>query len=98
MIYQEINSSDFQTAFHNMGRGDQFSYEGLKALYNHLEEMNEGESMELDVIALCCEYSEYDSFYDLQQDYSDIETWGDIESKTTVIYVPNSDKFIIGQY
>ena len=41
-------------------RPDNFSYAGLKALFEHLEsyEDDTGEEIELDVIALCCDYSE----------------------------------------
>ena len=40
-----------------------FSIEGLMALYDYLVEYEEyiGDEIELDVIALCCEYSEYES-------------------------------------
>ena len=56
MIYQEINNSDFHTAFHRMDRGSQFSYEALDLLYDYFDSI--GEDIELDVIAICCEYSE----------------------------------------
>jgi hypothetical protein len=39
-----------------MGRKDQFTYEGLRALFDYMEEADP--NAELDVIALCCEYSE----------------------------------------
>lgn len=56
-----VNSSDFVDAFRTHNRMDQFSYEGLKALFEHLEQYEEdmGEEMELDVTALCCDYSEH---------------------------------------
>ena len=60
-IVQSINSAyQFQEAFRLAGREDQFSYEGLDVLFNYLEELSEdtGEPVELDVIALCCEYYE----------------------------------------
>jgi hypothetical protein len=59
-MYQSINESEFRTAFHSCGRGKQFSYDGLTILFEGLEEYetNIGEEIELDVIALCCEYSE----------------------------------------
>ena len=31
-MYQRVTFSDFRQAFHNHDRGNQFSYEGLKAL------------------------------------------------------------------
>ena len=97
---QSINEYQFRDAFHKMGRGEQFSYDGLTALYNYLEQYEDdiGEEIELDVIALCCEYAEYDSLEDFQADYSeDYQTIGDIESDTTVIMI-DDDSFIIQQF
>lgn len=60
-IVQNINNvHQFREAFRLAGRMDQFSYEGLEVLFDYLEELSEdtGEAIELDVIALCCEYYE----------------------------------------
>lgn len=77
-MYQSINLSEFRTAFHNMGRGDQFSYEGLEILFESLEN-TDGEEMELDVIAFCCDYSE-DSEDIIRSSYSHmLEEDDDIE-------------------
>ena len=61
-----INFGDFCDAFFNMGRKDQFSYNGKKALFEYFEnlEQDTGDEMELDVIALCCEFTEYDNALD----------------------------------
>lgn len=55
-----ISIYDFRQAFHDMGRGEQFSYDGLRVLFEALEQYEDdtGSEVELDVIALCCEYSE----------------------------------------
>ena len=60
-MYQSISASDFTAAFHTMNRADNFSHEGLLALFDMLESIEEdtGTPIELDVIALCCEFSEY---------------------------------------
>jgi hypothetical protein len=50
------NASQFRDAFHHAGRADNFSYEGMKLLFDYLEECDP--DMELDVIAICCDYSE----------------------------------------
>ena len=50
------NASQFRDQFHRMGRGDQFSYEALGLLFDYLEDLDP--DYELDVIELCCEYSE----------------------------------------
>jgi len=57
-----ISKYDFERAFHDCGRGDQFSYEALELLFDFLEEMEQdtGEEWELDVISLCCDFSEDD--------------------------------------
>lgn len=59
-MIQTITLSDFRDAFRNMGRTDQFSYEGLELIFDYIEEYEQdsGEQVELDVIALCCEWSE----------------------------------------
>ena len=66
-----ITFSDFVDEFHAYGRGDNFTYEGLKALYNWFEELEEltGQVTELDVIAICCEFDEAD-WQDVKNDYS----------------------------
>jgi len=92
MIVQTIdNASQFRDEFHAYNRGDQFSYEALGALYDYLEQYSEdvGEPMELDVIAICCEFVEYDSLYDVVQDYWDIESLEDLHDHTQVIELAN---------
>jgi len=50
----------FRDAFRAYERMDNFSYEGAQALFEYLEQYEEetGEELELDVIALCCDYTE----------------------------------------
>ena len=60
-IVQSINNVyQFREAFRLAGRSDQFSYEGLEVLFDYLDNLSEdiGEPIELDVIALCCDYYE----------------------------------------
>jgi hypothetical protein len=56
---QSINFSDFIDAFKRFDRYDGYGYEALKVIYNYLEEYEEstGEEIELDVIAICCDYN-----------------------------------------
>jgi len=98
-IYQDVSVYDFEQAFKQCGRQDQFTYAGKKALFDYLEQLSEdtGEPIELDVIALCCEYTEYDSFEDLQKDYPDIEDRDDLNEHTAVIPI-DVDSFIIQQF
>jgi hypothetical protein len=55
-MYQTINVYAFRDAFKAMGRGDQFSYDALGMLFDHFEDT--APDAELDVIAICCGYSE----------------------------------------
>jgi len=60
---QTINFSQFCDAFRDMNREDQFTYDAKKALFDFIEELDDQceTETELDVIALCCEFSEYES-------------------------------------
>jgi len=71
-MYITVSEYDFTEAFMRR-RPDSFSYEGLKALYNYLENFEEetGQRIELDVIALCCEFAEYDSEEEARENYPD---------------------------
>lgn len=103
---QGINKYQFIDAFKQSDRKDQFSYDGLVSLFEYLEEYEDsvGEQIEFDMIALCCEYTEYDNLEEFQNDYGkDYESFDDIENSTTVIYYDNSHQhpdlpFIIQQF
>jgi hypothetical protein len=60
------NASQFRDEFRQRGRADQFSYEALGLLFDYLEEVDP--DYDLDVIALCCEYSE-ESAADIARNY-----------------------------
>lgn len=66
-----VNSTMFVDAFHSMGREDQFSLPALYALFNYLEDLEQdsGEEMELDVIAICCDYTEYKTALEAAREY-----------------------------
>jgi hypothetical protein len=57
---QTVTLSTFRDSFKSTGRAEQFSYEGLALIFYHLSELEEdmGEEIELDVIAICCEFAE----------------------------------------
>ena len=78
-IVQSIHSVyQFEAAFKEAGRSDQFTWQGLQALFTWLEEYSEstGESVDLDVVALCCDYTECESIEEFMEqygEYSDID-------------------------
>ena len=55
-----VSLYDFREAFRQYDRANSFSYDGYRVLFEFLEEYEDstGSEVELDVIALCCEYSE----------------------------------------
>jgi len=54
MIIQTINLHEFRDAFKNYGRENQYTYDGLEVLFDYLDEFD----TELDVIAICCDFTE----------------------------------------
>lgn len=96
-----VTLSDFRDAFVNYGRKDNFSYEGLETLYNWIGEFDDSckTETELDVIALCCEFTEYEGLDEFQQNYNkeDYETIDDICNATSVIMI-DDESFIIQDF
>jgi len=66
-----LNRSQFMDNFSSMDRYDQFGYDGLTVLFDYLESYEEdtGEEIELDVIALCCDYS-HDTVQEIADNYN----------------------------
>jgi len=99
---QTIDVYGFRRAFERTDRKDQFSYEGLEALFNWLEEYEGdcGEEVELDIIALCCDFTEYESIEEFHGDYGaeDYPDWDKIAEYTSVIPVGCDGGFIIQQF
>ena len=95
-MYQDINIYNFRDAFHRMERTN-FSYEGLEVLFDGLEqyEADTGERVELDVIALCCDFAESDtdeiraSFTHMLDEGEDIEQF--LEDNTWVLGMHEKD-------
>ena len=84
---QTINFSAFCDAFHAYKRYDQFGYTALQILFDYLEDMEQdtGEEIELDVIALCCDYS-VDSVADIAENYDiDISDCEDAEERLSIV-------------
>jgi len=97
-----LNKYQFIEKFMNV-RPNNFSYEGLDAMFEYLalyEEASVGEEMEFDPVGICCEFTEYDTFKDFQNDYQNpaIEDIEDLEEHTTVIGIPETERFIIHNF
>lgn len=82
---QTVSLNTFRNAFQAV-RPDNFSYEGLATLFDYLEQWEDeaNEELELDVIALCCDFSE-DTANNIAYSYSiDIEGMDNDEAFETV--------------
>ena len=66
-----VTSAMFADAFRRMGRENQFSREALEALFEYIENYEEdtGSRVELDVVGLCCEFTEYTTAVEAASDY-----------------------------
>ena len=84
---QTIGLNQFQDAFKNYNREDNFSKAGLRALFEYLEQYEEDidQELELDVIALCCDYTEESLSVVLKE--HNLESLQDLRDNTQVIMV-----------
>lgn len=101
-VYTQLNAYDIARELSN----DEYAswhknYDACLALANYLEDLAEdiGEPIELDTVALRCEFSLMDDIADYNKQYShDCRDIEEIREFTTVIEIPNSDSFIIQDY
>lgn len=103
MLIKTVNFNDFLEEFEKYGREDQFTYEGKEALFNYLNELGEdlGESIELDVIAICCDFTEYGCLEEFNDAYNyavgEVNSIDDICGYTVVIPI-DEESFIIQNF
>ena len=94
-----VNKSEFIDAFRRYDRYDQFGYDALVSLFDYMEQLEEdtGEEMELDVIALCCDYS-VDSVADIANNYDiDIADMDDDEARSAVLEYLNDNTTVVDE-
>lgn len=122
MIIEEYDESMFISRFEDYKRvvtdenkNGNFTYKGLRVLFEYLEETTDEENpYKLDVITLCCEFSEYENLekylrdyksHSLKEDFEDEEEFkeaieNEISDSTTLIKFGDDldEGFIIAQY
>ena len=98
---QSVNFTAFVDAFRAHQRYDQFGYAALKVIFDYLEEYEDstGVEIELDVIAICCDYT-VQGHTGIAQDYSiDLsEADGDADDEERIVldYL-NDNTMVLGQ-
>ena len=103
-----VTESNFIQAFHNVGRGNQFTPSALSALFGYYDDLDSecGTDTELDPIAICCDWSEYtaeemaDQFPELLEDVSDkddINDWADAmnDAMNDTVIVTDCDTLLV---
>lgn len=98
-IVKTFDLQDFTKEFRDYGRAQDFSDQALEIIFDHLNDLEE--TVEMDVISICCEYTEQ-SCADLLEFNSEwIETSDDMDNEeladATREYL-NDNTSIIGEY
>lgn len=110
-IVQTLSKSSFINAFKQSSRKDQFSYEALEAIFEYLEEYSDstGESVEFDIVGICCDWSEM-TWQDVAMSYGvdlsdctdDDERIGEVEDflchNTMFTSLPDGLSFVFQQF
>lgn len=93
-MYQTVNIYQFRAAFKAMGRNDQFTYDGLGMLFDHFEDT--APDAELDVIAICCGYSEDSPEYIADQYDIDVRGMDEAQTLDAVLEYLNNNSLVVG--
>ena len=84
-MIKTITEWDFVNSFDDVNRSNNFTVAGRKALFEMLEELSP--DMELDPIAICCEFTEYASLEEWKQDYEYVAEDEDEEDDYALDYL-----------
>ena len=70
-LIQTVCSSDLYDMACRMNRGNNFGYNGWRAIGDYLESLSDdlGEDVEIDIISICCDYSMAESADDAYMQY-----------------------------
>lgn len=93
-IIKTIDEHEFVQAFDDYNRSDNFTIAARRALFDYYEDYSDstGQPFELDVIAICCDWSEL-SEDEIRTDY-DLSP-EELEEQTTVIPVERTKTYLV---
>lgn len=105
MIYKQINKYEMIDAFRRYGRlktsetHGNFTEEAIEALFDYYDEMvgehyEISQAYELDVIGICCEWTQYDNINEVRDAYLD-EVHGIFESDAVFEYLEDNTYHIV---
>ena len=83
MMKEYVTEGEFIHRFVKIDRENNFTYWGRVALFEYFEQLEEdlGEEIDFDPIAICCDFTQYESLDELNEvygkDFKDLEEVGD---------------------
>ena len=93
-LIQTVDSSDLYHLACRMDRGDNFGYNGWRAIGDYLESLSNdtGEDIKIDIISICCEYSMAESADDAYMEFDHLhgvdlpeeEEWEELTEEETL--------------
>lgn len=99
-VYELIDAFNSSETYKN-----NFTYEALIELFDWYEEHEEaiGEEIELDIVAIACDWTEYENFQEVLETYGneyaeDGTGTKDIQDYTDLINIPNSDRVLVRNF
>ncbi|MFW6130312.1 MAG: hypothetical protein ACOC56_03935 [Atribacterota bacterium] len=105
-IIEELNDELFIRRFEDFNRletdktGGNFTRAGLRALFEYLNNSSEdtGENIKLDVIGLCCEFSEYKNLNEYLNDYYTTDEINEKYKEIQKEFLEESDEYTKENY
>ena len=97
-IIKRLSFYDFKREFEDYNRGEQFTLQGLSALYEYVLELSEesGENYDMDVIELCITFTEYESVSHALKEYG-LTNYEQLEDSTIILHLDDG-KIIIQDF
>jgi hypothetical protein len=104
-MYQTIDNAGFHQAFKAYGRETQFSPAALDLLFEYFTDLEDhcGESFQLDVIAICCDFvectlEEFDCDYQMFEKHESLEDLAEDLADETQVVGCTDDTIIFQQF
>lgn len=95
------NGYQLEQLFKECGRDNHFSYYGYQAMYDYLDQLSDdmGEDFKVDVIAICCDFTEYSDWEELYNEYTysynnEEETWEETDQEAFKEWIQNNTTVI----
>lgn len=92
-----VTESFFIDSVRRMDRLEQFGIDGWRAIFEYIEdyERDSGEEQEMDIIALCCDMTRYESIEEFNHEQGEeCADIADVTNLTTVVAELNNGAFI----